>query len=85
MKRDTDSDCSVSQRQRGSENNEGLKERNIEEGRGSPDKLLSLIPFVSVKGCDCVTFAGSNPAPSFLLIMQEPIRSRVTSVSPGSD
>lgn len=39
-------------------------------GRVFPDKLLSLIPFVCVKGCDCVTFAGSSPAPSFLFIMQ---------------
>lgn len=53
-------------------------------GGGGPDKLLSLIPFVSVKGCDCVTFPGINPAPSFLLIMQEPIRSRLAPVS-GSD
>lgn len=71
------------------ENNELLKVCDTEKGRGSlveglggggrggegvPDKLLSLIPFVCVKGCDCVTFAGSNPAPSFSLIMQGPIR-----------
>lgn len=78
----------VSQRRGGGENNEGLKECNIEEGGGSQggsDKLLSLIPFVSVKRCESVTFAGYNPAPSFLLIMQEPIRSRLTPVSSGSD
>lgn len=58
------------------ENNELLKVCDTEEERGSlmgwrrvPDKLHSLIPFVCVNGCDCVTFAGSNPAPSFLLIM----------------
>lgn len=59
------------------ENNELRKECDTEEERGSlmgwrrvPDKLHSLIPFVCVNGCDCVTFAGSNPTPSFLLIMQ---------------
>lgn len=56
-------------RQRWGENNEGLSQCNIEEGsviwKGGTDKLLSLLPFVSVKGCDSLTFAGSNPASSF--------------------
>lgn len=47
--------------------------------------MLSLILFVSVGGCDSVTFAGVGPASSFLLIMQEPIRPRLTPVSVGSD
>lgn len=73
LKRDRDSECITSER----ENNELLKEFDTKEERGSlmgwrrvPDKLHSLIPFVCVNGCDCVTFAGSNLAPSFLLIMQ---------------
>lgn len=78
-KTDMISKCIVSQRER--ENNEVLKECNIKEREWGADKLLSLIPFVSVKGCDCVTFPGINPASSFLLIMQEPIRSRVAPVS----
>lgn len=55
---------------------EGVWWRGWGKGGGVPDKLLSLIPFVCVNGCDCVTFAASNPAPSFLLIMQKPIRIR---------
>lgn len=88
VKRDVDSERGVSRRRRSGENNEGLRECSVGEGRASgvdPDKRLSLILFVSVKGCDSVTFAGSGPAPSFLLIMQEPIRSRLTPVSAGSD
>lgn len=85
MKRDSDSEMHRVREK--TENNELLKARDTEEERGSlvdgrggeeavSDKLLSLIPFVCVKGGDCVTFAGSNPTPSFLLIMQGPIRIR---------
>lgn len=80
-KRDTDSECGVPHR-------EGERimrsERSVTQGRRrGPDKQLSLIPFVSVRGFDSVTFEGSDSAPSFLLIMQEPIRSRLTPVSSG--
>lgn len=45
-------------------------------GGGFPRQtaFINSICLCRVNGCDCVTFAGSNPAPSFWLIMQGPIK-----------
>lgn len=65
-------------RVREARDNELLKQCDTEEGEsvggGRQTAFINSICLCCVNGCDCVTFAGSNPAPSFWLIMQGPIK-----------